>query len=128
MGNKITSRPHLVSLLSFTLLYLPPVLKVHCSCFFFIILNTSSPHILCCLITYIFLFRQIRLQIKQDKKSTTYCSGINLSQMGYVFVTSCAHCALCKQTKEVQIMGVVHTRERESLLLYHLDKMALPVC
>lgn len=51
-----------------------------------------------------------------------------LRQMGYVFVTPCAHCALCKQSKEVQVMGVVHTRERETLLLYHLDKMALPVC
>lgn len=34
--------------------------------------------------------------------------------MGFVFVTSCAHCALCKQTKEVQVMGVVHTREEKA--------------
>lgn len=81
------------------------------------------------LVTCVFLFRQIRLQIKQDKKSTKSQPIAHvLRQMGYVFVTLCAQCALCKQTKEVQVMGVVHTRERESLLLYHLDKMALPVC
>ena len=78
------------------------------------------------LVTCVFLFRQIRLQIKQEKSQQPIAQV--LRQTGYVFVTPCAHCALCKQTKEVQVMGVVHTRERESLLLYHLDTMALPVC
>lgn len=130
MGNKITSRPHSVGLLSFTP---PPALKVHCSCFFLnhpqYIFSSHLMLLMLHLVTCVFLFRQIRLQIKQDKKSTkSQPIAQVLRQMGYVFITPCAHCALCKQTKEVQVMGVVHTREKESSLLYHLDKMALPVC
>ena len=78
MGNKITSRPHSLGLLSFTP---PPALKVHCSCFFLnhpqYIFSSRLKLLMLHLDTCVFLLRQIRLQIKKGQKvnlSLRYCA------------------------------------------------------